>query len=74
MNNKSLCVQVGLKGVSALKLLGACKVVDLLAPEVKRDLLRWFLKLVLTEYTLLFSENQDVFLFFFLLPPVYFNV
>ncbi|KAH3887882.1 hypothetical protein DPMN_011904, partial [Dreissena polymorpha] len=38
----------------------ACFVVNILDPKVKRDLLTWFVKLQLTEYLVLFGENQDV--------------
>ncbi|ESO97342.1 hypothetical protein LOTGIDRAFT_214182 [Lottia gigantea] len=38
----------------------ACYVVDVLDPKVKRDLLSWFVKLQLSEYLVLFSEDQEV--------------
>ncbi|KAK7481576.1 hypothetical protein BaRGS_00027225 [Batillaria attramentaria] len=38
----------------------ACYVVNILDPKVKRDLLTWFVKLELSEYLVLFSEDQDV--------------
>ncbi|KAL5017534.1 hypothetical protein ScPMuIL_007123 [Solemya velum] len=38
----------------------ACFVVNVLDPKVKRDLLAWFVKLQLSEYLVLFGENQDV--------------
>ncbi|XP_005102675.1 vacuolar protein sorting-associated protein 53 homolog [Aplysia californica] len=38
----------------------ACLVVDILDPKVKRDLLNWFVKLQLSEYVVLFAEDQDV--------------
>ena len=53
-------IQLGVKGSSAAQLIGACRVADLLAPAFKKDLLQWFLKLQLSEYTVLFAENQDV--------------
>ena len=34
--------------------------VNILDPKVKRDLLTWFVKLQLSEYLVLFGENQDV--------------
>ncbi|XP_060584875.1 vacuolar protein sorting-associated protein 53 homolog [Ruditapes philippinarum] len=37
-----------------------CFVVNILDPKVKRELLGWFVKLQLTEYLVLFGENQDV--------------
>lgn len=45
----------------------ACFVVNILDPKVKRDLLNWFVKLQLSEYVVLFAEDQDVrtYLFFF---------
>ncbi|KAL0274108.1 UNVERIFIED_CONTAM: hypothetical protein PYX00_006616 [Menopon gallinae] len=41
------------------KLSEACKVVSVLEPEVKNDLLKWFINLQLVEYMHLFQENQD---------------
>ncbi|KAK6192338.1 hypothetical protein SNE40_003822 [Patella caerulea] len=38
----------------------ACNVVDVLDPKVKRDLLTWFVKLQLSEYLVLFADDQDV--------------
>ncbi|WAR02922.1 VPS53-like protein [Mya arenaria] len=38
----------------------ACFVVNILDPKVKRDLLTWFVRLQLSEYLVLFGENQDV--------------
>lgn len=38
----------------------ACYVVNILDPKVKRDLLSWFVKLQLSEYLVLFAEDQDV--------------
>ncbi|XP_041349182.1 vacuolar protein sorting-associated protein 53 homolog [Gigantopelta aegis] len=38
----------------------ACEVVNVLDPKVKRDLLGWFVKLQLSEYLVLFAEDQDV--------------
>ncbi|XP_076364592.1 vacuolar protein sorting 53 [Tachypleus tridentatus] len=42
------------------QLAEACLVVSILDPKIKRDLLKWFVTLQLTEYTHLFQENQDV--------------
>ncbi|KAL8569004.1 hypothetical protein ACOMHN_048252 [Nucella lapillus] len=42
------------------KLHDACYVVNILDPKVKRDLLAWFVKLQLSEYLVLFAEDQDV--------------
>lgn len=38
----------------------ACLVVSVLDPRVRKDLLNWFVKLQLSEYLVLFGENQDV--------------
>ncbi|XP_071094311.1 vacuolar protein sorting-associated protein 53 homolog [Haliotis cracherodii] len=38
----------------------ACYVVNVLDPRVKRDLLSWFVKLQLSEYLVLFAQDQDV--------------
>ena len=38
----------------------ACRVIDVLDPKVKKELLSWFVKLQLSEYLVLFSDNQDV--------------
>lgn len=38
----------------------ACFVINVLDPKVKRELLGWFVKLQLSEYLVLFGENQDV--------------
>ncbi|KAI8749357.1 vacuolar protein sorting-associated protein 53 [Biomphalaria glabrata] len=38
----------------------ACFVVNILDPKVKRDLLNWFVKLQLSEYLVLFAEDQEV--------------
>ncbi|XP_074640960.1 vacuolar protein sorting-associated protein 53 homolog [Tubulanus polymorphus] len=38
----------------------ACLVVNVLDPRVKRDLLSWYIRLQLSEYLVLFGENQDV--------------
>uniref|UniRef100_A0A0B7A4F2 Vps53 N-terminal domain-containing protein n=1 Tax=Arion vulgaris TaxID=1028688 RepID=A0A0B7A4F2_9EUPU len=37
----------------------ACFVVNTLDPKIKRDLLGWFVKLQLSEYVVLFAEDQD---------------
>ena len=41
-------------------LSNACRVIDVLDHSVKKDLLSWFVKLQLSEYLVLFSDNQDV--------------
>ncbi|XP_049767266.1 vacuolar protein sorting-associated protein 53 homolog [Schistocerca cancellata] len=41
------------------QLAEACRVVSVLDPKVKRDLLKWFIGLQLAEYCHLFQENQD---------------
>ncbi|XP_068086641.1 vacuolar protein sorting-associated protein 53 homolog [Anabrus simplex] len=41
------------------QLADACRVVSVLDPRVKRELLKWFIGLQLTEYRHLFQENQD---------------
>uniref|UniRef100_A0A1L8DW08 Vacuolar protein sorting-associated protein 53 homolog n=1 Tax=Nyssomyia neivai TaxID=330878 RepID=A0A1L8DW08_9DIPT len=46
--------------MSLSQLADACKVVSVLEPKVKRDLLRWFITLQLQEYVQLFHENQDI--------------
>lgn len=38
----------------------ACLVLDVLEPHVKHDLLTWFVSLQLTEYGVLFDENDDL--------------
>lgn len=40
---------------------GICKCLDVLEPKLKNDLIKWFLKKELSEYTVLFEENQEVF-------------
>lgn len=42
------------------QLADACLVVDVLDPKVKKELLKWFVTLQLSEYTVLFSSSQDV--------------
>ncbi|XP_033627749.1 vacuolar protein sorting-associated protein 53 homolog isoform X1 [Asterias rubens] len=42
------------------QLAEACLVVNVLDPKVKKDLLKFFVKLQLQEYVVLFGENQDV--------------
>ncbi|XP_033106959.1 vacuolar protein sorting-associated protein 53 homolog [Anneissia japonica] len=42
------------------QLTEACLVVNVLEPKVKKDLLKWFVKLQLSEYLHLFQENQDI--------------
>ncbi|KAK2148029.1 hypothetical protein LSH36_520g01045 [Paralvinella palmiformis] len=46
--------------VNQSQLAEACFVVSVLDPKVKRDLLSWFIKLQLSEYMVLFAEDQDV--------------
>ncbi|KAI0230424.1 hypothetical protein LSAT2_019219, partial [Lamellibrachia satsuma] len=46
--------------VNQAQLAEACFVVNVLEPRVKHDLLAWFIKLQLTEYGVLFADNQDV--------------
>jgi hypothetical protein len=36
--------------------------VDVLDQKLRNDLIRWFIKQELSEYSLLFQENQEVFL------------
>jgi len=55
---ESLCLQYGPGNQRQLK--EACFVVNILDPKVKRELLTWFVKLQLSEYLMLFGENQDV--------------
>jgi len=38
----------------------SCLVLDVLDPKVKRELLKWFVSLQLSEYNVLFSSSQDV--------------
>ncbi len=38
----------------------ACFVVNVLDPKVKKDLLSWFVKMQLLEYTALFAEGEEV--------------
>ncbi|XP_077995725.1 vacuolar protein sorting-associated protein 53 homolog [Glandiceps talaboti] len=38
----------------------ACLVLNVLDPKYKKDLMKWFVKLQLQEYLVLFQENQDV--------------
>nr|XP_006823125.1 PREDICTED: vacuolar protein sorting-associated protein 53 homolog [Saccoglossus kowalevskii] len=38
----------------------ACLVLNVLDPKYKKDLLKWFVRLQLQEYLVLFHENQDV--------------
>lgn len=42
------------------QLSDACKVVSVLDPKVKKDLLKWFIAQQLEEYLHLFHENQDI--------------
>lgn len=42
------------------QLSDACKVVGVLDPKVKRELMRWYVALQLEEYVQLFHENQDI--------------
>ncbi|XP_016991572.2 vacuolar protein sorting-associated protein 53 homolog [Drosophila rhopaloa] len=42
------------------QLADACKVMSVLDPKVKKELLKWFIAQQLEEYTHLFHENQDI--------------
>ncbi|XP_030383162.1 vacuolar protein sorting-associated protein 53 homolog [Scaptodrosophila lebanonensis] len=42
------------------QLSDACKVMSVLDPKVKKDLLKWFIAQQLEEYMHLFHENQDI--------------
>jgi len=42
------------------QLAEACFVINVLDPKIKRDLLSWFVRLQLSEYQVLFAEDQDV--------------
>ncbi|XP_017480020.1 PREDICTED: vacuolar protein sorting-associated protein 53 homolog isoform X1 [Rhagoletis zephyria] len=42
------------------QLADACKVISVLDPKVKKDLLKWFIAQQLEEYVQLFHENQDI--------------
>ncbi|XP_075153526.1 vacuolar protein sorting 53 [Haematobia irritans] len=42
------------------QLADACKVVSVLDPKVKKELLKWFIAQQLEEYLHLFHENQDI--------------
>lgn len=46
--------------MSLKQLSDACKVVSVLDPKVKRELLKWYVNLQLEEYVQLFHENQDI--------------
>lgn len=46
--------------MSMKQLTDACKVVSVLDPKVKRELLKWFVNLQMQEYVQLFHENQDI--------------
>ncbi|XP_066281087.1 vacuolar protein sorting-associated protein 53 homolog isoform X1 [Branchiostoma lanceolatum] len=50
----------GLGPSNTAQLAEACLVVNVLDPKVKRDLMKWFVKLQLQEYAALFHEGQDV--------------
>ncbi|XP_035224541.1 vacuolar protein sorting-associated protein 53 homolog isoform X2 [Stegodyphus dumicola] len=45
---------------SLQQLAEACLVVSILEPKVKRELLKWFVGVQLSEYTHLFQETQDI--------------
>lgn len=47
------------QSVPLVKLSEACRVVSVLEPEVKNELLKWFINLQLAEYIHLFQESQD---------------
>jgi hypothetical protein len=38
-----------------------CKIVDVLDVKMMNDLIKWFLKQELSEYGVLFEENQEVY-------------
>ncbi|XP_054743279.1 vacuolar protein sorting-associated protein 53 homolog [Anastrepha obliqua] len=42
------------------QLTDACKVISVLDPKVKKELLKWFIAQQLEEYLQLFHENQDI--------------
>ncbi|XP_011187096.2 vacuolar protein sorting-associated protein 53 homolog [Zeugodacus cucurbitae] len=42
------------------QLADACKVISVLDPKVKKELLKWFIAQQLEEYVQLFHENQDI--------------
>ncbi|GIY89182.1 vacuolar protein sorting-associated protein 53 homolog [Caerostris extrusa] len=42
------------------QLAEACLVVSILEPKVKRELLKWFVSIQLSEYSHLFQETQDI--------------
>jgi len=46
--------------VNQAQLAEACFVVNVLDSKVKKDLLAWFVKLQLSEYLVLFAEDQEV--------------
>lgn len=46
--------------LSLNQLSDACKVISVLEPKVKKDLLKWFIEQQLEEYVHLFHENQDI--------------
>ena len=46
--------------VNQAQLAEACFVVSVLDSKVKKDLLSWFVKLQLSEYLVLFAEDQEV--------------
>lgn len=46
--------------VNQAQLAEACFVVNVLDSKVKKDLLTWFVKLQLSEYLVLFAEDQEV--------------
>lgn len=46
--------------ISNWQLAEACRVVSILDPKVKKDLLKWFIELQLSEYVHLFNEAEDV--------------
>jgi hypothetical protein len=37
-----------------------CKMLDVLDSKMRNDLIKWFLKKELSEYAVLFEENQEV--------------
>lgn len=45
---------------ASIQLAEACLVVSILEPKVKRELLKWFVGIQLSEYSHLFQETQDI--------------
>ncbi|OQV21214.1 Vacuolar protein sorting-associated protein 53-like protein [Hypsibius exemplaris] len=47
------------QGTPSSQLADACRVVSVLDPKIKKELLAWFIKMQLSEYLVLFEESQD---------------